>query len=429
MRRAGYEVRVLPEEGASFEQNPPTLIEFIRRDLRWCQGNMQYWHFLVMPGLKCGQPLPARVRAADVPRLARPGSGCWCSARSPSRWPDPARRSSAPTPACLVFAHRAGDVVRAEDRDRDRRADASRRCGAASAAASALSRASSPRRSSSCCWRRSCGSRTPCSSARLLAGRSVGWGAQARDDHSGAVVAGGAAALAAYPARRGVARPAGADRAGGDPLCPVRRRRAAAVDPARGRHRLAGARPRLVRIGLGRLPEETAPPPEMAALALPAVELRGRTARVSLADKWRTLRGVVRSLRIYYGNRARRGAMDRLYRPFRRSRAISCSTSAPMSATASHRFRRLGARVVAVEPQPALARTLKLLYGRDRAVAIEAVAVGRAAGIDRAQAQSRQPDGVDRLRRLHQGRRRRAGLGGPALDQDRARAGDHARRA
>ena len=52
MRRAGYEVRVLPEEGASFEQNPPTLIEFIRRDLRWCQGNMQYWHFLVMPGLK-----------------------------------------------------------------------------------------------------------------------------------------------------------------------------------------------------------------------------------------------------------------------------------------------------------------------------------------------------------------------------------------
>jgi membrane glycosyltransferase len=28
------------------------LIEFIRRDLRWCQGNMQYWQFLVMPGLK-----------------------------------------------------------------------------------------------------------------------------------------------------------------------------------------------------------------------------------------------------------------------------------------------------------------------------------------------------------------------------------------
>src|SRR5262244_510723 len=51
MRRAGYGVRVLAGEGSSFEQNPPTLVEFIRRDLRWCQGNMQYWHFLRMPGL------------------------------------------------------------------------------------------------------------------------------------------------------------------------------------------------------------------------------------------------------------------------------------------------------------------------------------------------------------------------------------------
>jgi membrane glycosyltransferase len=52
MRRAGYEVRVLPKEDRSWEENPPTLIEFIRRDLRWCQGNMQYWHFLTLPGLK-----------------------------------------------------------------------------------------------------------------------------------------------------------------------------------------------------------------------------------------------------------------------------------------------------------------------------------------------------------------------------------------
>ena len=42
MRRAGYEVRVMPVEGGSWEENPPTLNEFIRRDLRWCQGNMQY---------------------------------------------------------------------------------------------------------------------------------------------------------------------------------------------------------------------------------------------------------------------------------------------------------------------------------------------------------------------------------------------------
>ena len=51
MRRAGYEVRVLPDEGGSWEENPPSLPEFIRRDLRWCQGNMQYFHFLTTPGL------------------------------------------------------------------------------------------------------------------------------------------------------------------------------------------------------------------------------------------------------------------------------------------------------------------------------------------------------------------------------------------
>src|SRR6187551_351773 len=52
MRAAGYEVRVLPEENLGWEENPPTLIEFIRRDLRWCQGNMQYWRFLALPGLR-----------------------------------------------------------------------------------------------------------------------------------------------------------------------------------------------------------------------------------------------------------------------------------------------------------------------------------------------------------------------------------------
>jgi len=52
MRRAGFEVRVLPQEGGSWEENPPTLLEFIRRDLRWCQGNMQYWRLLSMPGLQ-----------------------------------------------------------------------------------------------------------------------------------------------------------------------------------------------------------------------------------------------------------------------------------------------------------------------------------------------------------------------------------------
>jgi membrane glycosyltransferase len=51
MRSAGYEVRVLPEEGGSFEENPPDLIEHMRRDARWCRGNMQYLRLLRLPGL------------------------------------------------------------------------------------------------------------------------------------------------------------------------------------------------------------------------------------------------------------------------------------------------------------------------------------------------------------------------------------------
>ena len=52
MRRAGYEVRVLAREGGSFEENPPALPDFLKRDLRWCQGNMQYFKLIGMPGLK-----------------------------------------------------------------------------------------------------------------------------------------------------------------------------------------------------------------------------------------------------------------------------------------------------------------------------------------------------------------------------------------
>ena len=100
---------------------------------------------------------------------------------------------------------------------------------------------------------------------------------------------------------------------------------------------------------------------------------------MTLLDRWRTLRGVVRSLRIYYGRGARHGDMDRLYRRFIGRGDLVFDVGAHVGDRIAS-FRRLGARVVAVEPQPALARTLRLLYGRDRAVVIEPVAVGRHAG-------------------------------------------------
>jgi membrane glycosyltransferase len=51
MRRAGYEVRVLPVEGGSFEDNPPTLLEHVAREARWCLGNLQYVRLLGLRGI------------------------------------------------------------------------------------------------------------------------------------------------------------------------------------------------------------------------------------------------------------------------------------------------------------------------------------------------------------------------------------------
>jgi membrane glycosyltransferase len=51
MRAAGMEVRVIADEFGSWEENPPRLPDFIRRDLRWCQGNLQYLRLLGRPGL------------------------------------------------------------------------------------------------------------------------------------------------------------------------------------------------------------------------------------------------------------------------------------------------------------------------------------------------------------------------------------------
>jgi FkbM family methyltransferase len=100
---------------------------------------------------------------------------------------------------------------------------------------------------------------------------------------------------------------------------------------------------------------------------------------VRLVDSWRTWFGVARSLRIYYGRGTQRAAMDGLYRNFVQPDDLVFDVGAHVGDRIAS-FRRLGARVVAVEPQPALARTLKLLYGRDRLVTIEPSAVGSTAG-------------------------------------------------
>ncbi len=46
LRRAGWAVRFLARPGGSFEETPPTLIDYVLRDRRWCRGNMQHLRLL-----------------------------------------------------------------------------------------------------------------------------------------------------------------------------------------------------------------------------------------------------------------------------------------------------------------------------------------------------------------------------------------------
>jgi len=51
MCRAGHATHLLPDLDGSFEESPPTLIDHVNRDRRWCQGNLQHARLLGMRGL------------------------------------------------------------------------------------------------------------------------------------------------------------------------------------------------------------------------------------------------------------------------------------------------------------------------------------------------------------------------------------------
>jgi membrane glycosyltransferase len=51
LRRAGWGVRMMPQADDSYEDTPETLIGYLKRDQRWCQGNLQHVRLLATPGL------------------------------------------------------------------------------------------------------------------------------------------------------------------------------------------------------------------------------------------------------------------------------------------------------------------------------------------------------------------------------------------
>lgn len=91
------------------------------------------------------------------------------------------------------------------------------------------------------------------------------------------------------------------------------------------------------------------------------------------------LQGVYKSLRLYHGADAPKAAMDALYRKFIKPDDLVIDVGAHAGDRISS-FRRLGARVIALEPQPLMYRALRLIHGRDASVVLLPKAASNSVG-------------------------------------------------
>ena len=276
MRRAGYDVRVLPEEDLGWEENPPTLIEFLRRDQRWCQGNLQYGPFVVMPGLKLlsriqlvfamlmflsspawiGLLIVGTLAAAGTPTLGdfiHPREGHWLLGLTLGMW-------FAPKIATAIDVLTRGNLRR--------NFGGTLRFAAGLATDAIFTILLLP-----IMWLTH-----TLFIGGMLFGRSIGWAGQMRDDHTvpwsaalrqlwphTAIGIGAIALLAAtHPGAVSYAFLLAAGPALAVPFTVLISR------PSLGTL--------LTRVGIGRLPEETAPPVALTTLALPALGATGPAA-------------------------------------------------------------------------------------------------------------------------------------------------------
>jgi len=70
LRRAGWEVWMAPELGGSYEEVPPTVIDYLKRDRRWCQGNLQHIRLIFARGFRLSSRL--HFAAGAMAYLASP---------------------------------------------------------------------------------------------------------------------------------------------------------------------------------------------------------------------------------------------------------------------------------------------------------------------------------------------------------------------
>ena len=109
--------------------------------------------------------------------------------------------------------------------------------------------------------------------------------------------------------------------------------------------------------------------------------------------------GITRSLITYYGPIWRRTRMEAFYRQFLQAGDLAFDIGAHVG-NRVRVFRRIGARVIAVEPQPDFIAVLRLLYGRDSGVSIEASGVAAEPGQGQAPPEHAYTDGLNLCRFL-----------------------------
>ena len=96
------------------------------------------------------------------------------------------------------------------------------------------------------------------------------------------------------------------------------------------------------------------------------------------------------SLAVYYGNPARDGAMDALYATFLKPGDLAFDIGSHVGDRIAS-FRRLGARVVALEPQPLCASAIRAINGSDADTTLVQAACGAREGIIKLHVNSANP--------------------------------------
>jgi FkbM family methyltransferase len=117
-------------------------------------------------------------------------------------------------------------------------------------------------------------------------------------------------------------------------------------------------------------------------------ETRDRTIAALKAEP--RLAALRRSLDVYYGDSVRDAAMDKLYSRFIRPGDLAIDIGSHVGDRIAS-FRRLGAWVVALEPQPDCACVIRAIHGSDRQVKLIEAACGAREGLLMLQVNSANP--------------------------------------